>query len=343
VASESYDLFRVVVGTSAPGTHSPEKWRVSRLAIHGAYKGDGFAPQVKEHQVETHQFKDTQYILAFLNQCFELATVKCQNQDEPIRNALCALVSDPAAIETLERFDPTKPSFVRGIQHAFHCDRPPHLHKAALLFLPLICDKWFNTRSPIMGSTQMRKFCMDWACAVDGVDQTPDVKVAILTVLLKMINSPRWCPHIVPRDWELLRDLTSLPDDFPPLLSCIDNPKLLNVIKSVDNPMAVAHWVATLWLKYAELTPDVRTQLEAVTMEIAQNERKQYFDTSQSRIGEYLSIIGSELKKAKEALVHYPTLSIDPAAIALKSKVGSLQRAAKALDAIKQGRSVTSP
>jgi len=323
---------------STPEPYPQKKWKVCRLAVHIAYKGDKFVPRAKDRS-------ETEHLLSFLNHYLDLATAKGQNQDEPIRYALCTLVrtSDPAAIAALKQFDSNKPSFVRGIQHIFHGDRPTDLRKAALLFLPLICDKWFDTRSPIMGSTQMRKFCMDWASAVDDAGQTPDVKLAILTVLLKMINSPRWCPHIVPDKWELLRDLTLLPDDFQPLLRCIENPKLLNVIKAVDNPTAIMRWAVTLWLKYAELTTDVRAQLETVTKEIAQNERKQQFGAPQSRMDKYLSTVDSELERAEEALKLLPTSSVDPAVIALGNKVRSLQRAAKALNAIRHDKTVTSP
>jgi len=325
---------------STPEPYPQKKWEVCRLAVRIAYKNDKFVPRARDHS-------ETEHLLSFLIDCFQSTTVKDQNQDKSIQYALYALArtADPATIATLKSPDPNKPLFVQGIQSFFHEGRPSDLRKAALLFLPLVCDGWFSTRSPIKGQKQMGQFCRDWASAVDSVGQTqtPDVKEAILTVLLKMINSSRWCRHIVPKNWELLRDLTPLPDDFPLLLSCINNLELMNVIKTIDNPLAFACWAETLWLKYTELTPDVREQLEAVTKETAKKEPIQHFETSQSRIDKHLSTVRSELGRAEETLKLLPTSSVDPAYKALVDKVRSLGGAVKALEDIRLDRTATGP
>jgi hypothetical protein len=316
---------------SVPETHSEKKWEAARLAIYGAYRGGAFIPQVKDQE-------DTLRILLFLNHHFELVAGQGQDQNEPIRIALHALVCTPnlTSIAALESFDPTDPLFVCGIRYALQDDRPSNLREAVLLFLPLICDQWFNTRSLPMNPKQMRIFCADWASSVDFVEQTPDVKTAALTVLLEMINSPRWRPHIVTEKLGLLEDLKSVPDDFQPLRTCINNPDLIDAIKDAGNTMAILHWVAILWLKYGELDSRVRDRLEAITKEVAQNERGPYFDASRSHVGEWRANTASELEKTKDALNHYSLESFNPVATALEEKVGGLRQAIGALDAIKQ-------
>jgi len=161
-AQKSYQLFNVVMQAQASLAYSQEKkWDASRLTMYGAYKWDRFLSWVEEPRD----------ILGFLNHHFYLATRGGQNQDEPIQNALRALAyaSSSTTIEALKLFDPTEPSFARGICYVFQDDKPFQLRKAALFFLPLIADRWFNTPHPIMEPDQMRSLCVDWASAVDGM------------------------------------------------------------------------------------------------------------------------------------------------------------------------------
>ena len=323
VAQKSYVLFHVVMQAPVSLVYSQEKkWEASRLTVHGAYKWDKFLPWVE----------DPHDILTFLNHHFDLATRGGQNRDEPIQNALRALAyaSGPVTIEALKHFDPTEPSFVRGICYVFQDNKPFQLRKAALFFLPLIGDRWFNTPHPIMEPDQMRSFCVDWASAVDGIEHTYDVQKATLAVLFGMINSPHWRPHIVVEKWKLLEYFTSVPDDSQPLRRCVDNPELMNAIRNVENPAAMVLWLAILWLKYKELIPQVQEQLETITKEVARGRRRTDIDI-------YLSLMDSELKKAGDALTKYTTWSTDPAAIAIRTKIDNLQQARVTLVALREG------
>jgi len=251
IAQKSYQLSHVVMQAPASLAYPQEKkWDASRLTIYGAYKWDKFLSWVEE----PHD------ILVFVDHHFDLATRYGQNQDEPIQNALRALAyaSSSTTTEALKLFDPTEPSFVRGICYVFQDDGPFQLRKAAPLFLPLIADRWLNTPHPIMEPDQMRSLCVDWASAVDGVEHTYDVQKATLAVLFGMIDSSHWRPHIVVEKWKLLEHFTSVPDDSQPLRRCIDNPELMEAIKNVANPAGMVLWLAILWLKRKELIPGVR-------------------------------------------------------------------------------------
>ena len=104
----------------------------------------------------------------------------------------------------------------------------------------------------------------------------------------------------------------------------------MEAIKHTENPTAMVLWPTILWLKYKELIPEVREQLETVTKEVAQGRRRADLDM-------YMSVMDSELRKAEDALTLYNTWSTDPAAIALRTKIDNLQQARDSLVAIKRG------
>ena len=319
----SCHLFHVVMQAPISETYTQEKkWKASRFAMRGADKWRYTLPLVEDLKV----------ILPFLDHHFNLATRWGGDYDEPIRDALRALAyaSGPVAIEALKNFDPTEPSFVQGICYIFEDGRPAQLRKAALLFLPLIGDKWFNTTEPIMKPNQMRSLCVGWASAVDGVEHTLDVQKAILAVLFGMINSSCWRPHIVTEKWKLLEYFTSVPDDSQPLKRCLDNLELTDAISKVGNPVAMFVWLEILWLKYNELVPEVQKQLEAVTRGVASSKRRTDLET-------YISVMDSELAKAESALGQRNTGSVDPAAFALRMKIHNLHQAKITLLALKRG------
>ena len=145
-----------------------------------------------------------------------------------------------------------------------------------------------------------------------------------------MINSPHWRPHIVTEKWTLLEYFASIPDDSHPLRRCIDNPNLIDVIKSMGSQAASSLWLELLWLKYQELIPEVRVQLENVTRDLGQGRRRADLD-------KYLETMDSEYREAEEALKQYDRWSTDPKAVALRTKIESSQEARSTLVALKRG------
>ena len=320
VSQQIYRLFCLVVQAPVSPIYPGEKkWEVSRLIIHGAYKWVDFSPQIE----------DPQAILTFLSHHFDLATRGGQNQDEPIRDALCLLVhaSGPVTKEALKPIDPTNPLFVRGVSDLFRDDKPPQLRKAALLFLPLIGDRWFDTPHPIMAPDQMKSFCMNWASAVDAIKPTYDVREAILTVLFEMINSPHWRPHIIVEKWALLEYFTSVPEDSQSLKRCIENPELMDIIKNLENPDVMVQWLVILCWRYEELIPQVREQLDAAVKEVVQGDGRTYLDVC-------LSVVDSGLKDAKDTLQDHRVFT-GRAAGALRTKINILEQVTVSLIALK--------
>ena len=319
IATKSYELFRIVMQTPISTAFSEEKkWKASRLALHGAYKWDKALPWVDSPQC----------ILDFLKHHFELATNN-QDQDRPIQNALRALAyaSSPITLQALKDFDPREPSFIRGLRFAFDRERPLQLRKAALFFLPLIGEQWFNASQPIMSHDEMGSFCADWAFAVDQVGSTyPKLPEATLTVLLHMINSPHWRPHIVDDTWKLLEYFNSVPSDSKALKRCLSNPDLVDAISQVPNRDAIVLWSAILWLKYSELDRRVQRQLEAVTKAAPRSE-----------VERYLEMVGLETVRAERELTDHTTWSSDPVAVALRAKITNLKEAKNCLLNLKRG------
>ena len=327
IAEKSYSLFRIIMDSPvSPAFTTKKKWMAARLMMDGAYNWDKFLPWVG----------DPSHILTFLNHHFELVTKSDENWEIPIQNSLRAMAyaSNEDTVEGLTKFDPTEPLFVRGVCYAFQDDRQFQLRKAALFFLPLVGAGWFNAPEPIMDDDRMRKLCIDWASSLDGIEHTYDVQKAALAVLFGMINSPHWRPHIVPEKWKLLEYFTSVPDDSQPLRYCLDNPDLMDDIRDVDYPPAMVLWLAMLWLKYAELIPVVREQLETATKELVRGSRKCDLDM-------YLSVVDAEWKKAEEKLAEYNTWSTDPVALGLRKKFDCLRQSKEMLSAIKELPSYT--
>ena len=182
IAQKSYNLFNVVMQARVSPAYSQEKkWNASRLTMHGAYKRNQPFPLVD----------DPGDLLTFLVHHFDLALEGDKTQDEPIQDALCVLAyaSDPITIKTLNDIILKKPSFIRGICYVYQSSKPLELRRAALFFLPLVADRFFNTTQPIMEPDQMKNLCVDWASTVDDFEHlelTPDVQKAALTVLFEI-------------------------------------------------------------------------------------------------------------------------------------------------------------
>ena len=110
----------------------------------------------------------------------------------------------------------------------------------------------------------------------------------------------------------------------------------MDVIKNMENPTAMAIWLAILWYRYTALTPEVREQLETTTNEIAQS-RKADFDLC-------LSMVDSEFGRARGALMWLEKAArassgdgIGSTTVALRAKVDNLRQAGISLTAFKFG------
>ena len=322
---DSYRLFHLTMQAPLTGFfYKSDKWEASRLAMCDAVKWYDLLPWAEDPEV----------ILAFLDYHLDLLNGGREVPDDAIQNVLRVMryAFNPDTIKTLKGFDSTKPSFVRGICRLFR-DTGPN-RKAALLFLPLIGDSWFNAANPIMEPDEMRGLCEAWASVIDEIEHTPGVKWAILAVLFDMINSSHWRPYLVMEKWKLLDYFTSVPGDPWSLKRCLDNPELTAAVSDMGDPEIMDLWLKILWSKCIELVPEVREQLETVTRGVALSERKTDLDV-------YVSRIDSELEKSQGHLTWYSSWPNDPTTVALREKVDHLQQARNTLLSL-EGANVTS-
>ena len=98
------------------------------------------------------------------------------------------------------------------------------------------------------------------------------------------------------------------PDDFmsevfvpedKPLRRCLGNLELIDGIPSVGSPPARVLWLAILWLRCEELTPEVREKLETATGEI-----------SRADLEVCLSVVEVELGKVEDGILLYDTFTL---------------------------------
>ena len=299
---KSYRLFRVVTQVPlSPARTEETKWEACRFALRGTCKSEKSMPPIE----------DALEILRFLDYHFDLADRGDENSHVPIWDALRALAfaSDPVMNDALQHFDPARPSFVHGIRHALHKDKPL-LRKAVLFFLPRIADRWFVPPREIMTPDETKRFCMDWASAVDEVGVTRhDTRAPALIVLFDMINSSHWRPYIVADKWKLLEYFTSDLDNSPSFRRCLGNPEVVDAILRGDRA-AMVLWSKISLLRYKDLTDEVLRRF-GVAMEKATGRELEV----------YMSAIDSELTNAEVELTRYKTLSTEERAVTLRREI----------------------
>jgi hypothetical protein len=175
---------------SLPPTQE-KKWEASRLAMHGAYKWDKFLPRVE----------DPQDILTFLDHHFDwLPRWPKPGRADSERFASAGLRLRSRHHRGSQDFDPTNPrSFAVSAACSRKTSRPSFARPLSSSSLSsatggstLLAQSW--------RPDQMRSLCVDWASAVDRIEHTTTSEKATLVVLLGMINSPHWRPHIVRRN-----------------------------------------------------------------------------------------------------------------------------------------------
>ena len=255
VATQSYELFRVLVEAPVSSIFTEErKWEASRLALHTAYKWDWALPQVK----------DPKPIVTFLSYHLQKFTVSSTACNEPVQDALRALISlsTPEATEALKDFDPNQDPHNLAIIYLFDESKPLQFRKTALFFLPLIADKYF-TDDDITANHLKERLCVDWAFTVGEVLHTGlgDAHCAVLAVLLSMINSCWWRFFVPLERWKLLKLLDSRMDDSQPFARCLQNPDLVEAASVMRDPNVTDLWFKILLMRYNRLSPQVRKQL----------------------------------------------------------------------------------
>lgn len=265
VATNSYSLLHVILSSSL---EKEELWAAARLAIDGAYKWDTFLPWVE----------DPEDIFKCLVHHF---AIQAKGEDDiarqPIENTLRAIAyaSNRTTLEGLEKFDFTDKLFVDGIRKAVEEDRPFEMRKAALFFMPIIQDKWFDdSLEDVMSDEAKDEFCENWRSAVKGIEHTVDVRRAICATLFGMLNSEKWRSHIGKDALKLMVYFSDLPGDTKCFTRCKENTSILPWLRSradeageegTEETKLWKLWLAILWSGYEDLPKDGKDQVLEVT------------------------------------------------------------------------------
>lgn len=323
VATNCYSLFRVIMPSSF---EEEEIWVAARIAIHGAYKWDAYLPWVE----------DPKDIIKFLVHHF---TIQTKGEDkvatQPIEEVVRALAyaSNENTLECLKKFDCTNKLLVNGIRKAFEEDREFEMRKAALFFMPMIQDQWFDdSLEDVMSDEEKVEFCKNWGSAVDGIEHTSDVKKkAAGPTLFGMLNSKKWRPHIVKDKLKLLEYFADLPDDCKSFIACKENPSILPWLRSgaggtgegVDRTKL---WLAILWSDYTNLPKDVKDQVLGMTKLVISKARHDVSFISR--------IMVAEKERYQEKLASHPAVSLEAEPEKLRAKVEGLNESIEKFDGV---------
>lgn len=285
------------------------KWEAARLAMHGAFKWDGYYPAVA----------GPQEVLSFLDHHFDLQA-KGENQDEAIQYAIRALAfgASPACVDALGQFDPTAHPFFDGIRSLFHADKHHELKKAALCFLSHIETRWFPVFSEHVSPDAVQDFCEDLVSVVNVVfmDEA-EVKRATTTILLSMADASTFRLHIPLHMWEHLEFVHELDDGSRPLRRCRDNPDIIPALRRAKDQKPLLLWLAILWREITKLDAKIQDQVvDATTRAVAQSPHIEDF---------LLLLLNAEETRLEEKLRAFSSWSTDEQVEALRLKLYDLR------------------
>ena len=308
VPRRCFDLFTTVMTTAS---HLPAdlKWEAARLAMHGAFKWEGYYPMVSSPQE----------VLSFLEYHFDLQS-KGENQDEAIQYAIRALAlgASPTCLEALAQFDPTVHPFFDGIRSLFHPEKPHELRKAAICFLSHIEARWFPVFSEHVSPDAVQEFCEDLVSAVNEVfvDEL-EVKRAATSILLSMADATTFRLHIPLHMWEYLEFVHELKDGSNPLRRCRGNLDIIPALRRTKDQKPLLLWLAILWREITKLNLKIQEQaVEATTRAVALSPHVEDF---------LLLLLNAEETRLEEKLRAFSSWSTDGEVETLRLKLYELR------------------
>lgn len=303
-----FDLFTTIM-TAASHLPVDMRWEISRQAMHGAFKWDGYYPMISSpHEV-----------LSFLEYHFDLQS-RGENQDEAIQYAVRALAFSPsqACLEILAQFDPTAQPFFNGIRSLFHSDKPHELKKAAIRFLSHIEARWFPVFAEHVPPDAVRDFSEDLISSIDEIfTDELEVKKAGTILLLSMADASTFRLHIPLHMWEHLEFVHELREGSPPLQRCRDNRDVIPALKRIQGQKPLLLWLAILWREITRLDPRIQEQVvDATASAMTQSPHAEDF---------LLLLLNAEEVRLEEKLRPFSPWSTDQEVEALRLRLYELR------------------
>jgi hypothetical protein len=323
VASSCYNLFRVILSSSF---EEEDIWVAARPAIHGMFKWDSFLPWIE----------DPDEIINFLAHHF---AIQVKGDDDvamqPIEDTLrgLAYASNEETLKVLKKLDWADRLFIDGIRKAFEEGRPFQTRKAALYFMKIVQDRWFDdSLEDVMSDEEKDEFCKNWLSAVDGMETTDQVKEATCTTFLAVLNSKRWRSHMPEETLKTMYWISDLPLDCKYLTACKENASILPWLLSgvggaggdTEKTKVWKLWLAILWSDYTNLPKNVGDQVLDVTKDVISKARHD--------VGFISRIMVAEREKYKDKLGDYDAVSLEDEPEKLRAKVERLSESIEKFD-----------
>lgn len=321
VCSECYTLFRTTMESVNADNWL---WHPAELLLAGAFKWDENLAVVE----------DPSALVNFLQHCLLEQEQYRVVRDKPIENIFCALAAFNS--EDLKRglanVDFTQPLFINGFCLALRNDAPYRLRRGTVALLRHLGAQLFAANTTVTDE-QARELTVGWSnSARESWDkkQNPALREALISTLMGLLDSPFWRGYIPIERWDFLNlvggaDETVLPPSF---YRCLKNTDVLPHLDNVRNRSALTTWIAILWIKYPDLSRDVKTQLERMTEGIARGPGKNIIHT-------YVSILEGEMERVKRKIGAFNSWSFSDSLVALRARYQLLEEARKQLGKVR--------
>jgi len=309
---ESYKLFRTVMTTVESDDWL---WCPAGLLLIGAFKWHMKPPFVGDPAELVH----------FLRRCL-LEQEKGLVQDEPIERIMLALggASADELGEGLTRVDFAEPLFLNGICYALRKNAPYRLRRATVAFLRHLDSQLFDTNQTFC-EEQVIALVSGWSISAKeswDKDLRRVTMEALVATLMGLLDSPFWRDRIPKERWDILRLITGLGGELPrSLYRCFNNPTIIPYLlemRTRDPGSGVfSQWVAIMWMKYPDLSEEVKTQLRKTTKEIAGGPWKNDITT-------YLSLLDGEIERDRSRIGVHTPWSFEEDAVRLRTRHDTL-------------------
>jgi hypothetical protein len=299
LCAESYKLFRTVMAAVESDNWL---WKPAELLMVGAFKWNAELPPVG----------DPAELVDLLRHCLLEQEAQGLVRDEPIEHIMLALGGATDKIgEGLARVDFTEPLFINGICHALRKDAPYRLRRATVAFLRHLDAQFFNANKTF-DKEQSTELVSKWSTSAKeswDKDLTQVLAEALVTTLMGLLDSPFWRDHIPKERWDILRLISGLGGKLPrSLYRCFKNLTIIPHLREMrmrDRGSDVyTQWVAIMWMKYPDLSEEVKTQLMKTTKEIAGG-------PSKNDISTYLSLLDNEIERDRNRIGAHASWSFE--------------------------------
>ena len=209
---------------------------------------------------------------------------------------------------------------------------PPYqLRRATVAFLCHLDAQFFATNKTFDKEQAATPVSMWSVSAKESWNKSLNLMLAevLITTLMGLLDSPFWREHIPGERWDIFRITGSLGGNLPrPLHRCFKNPTIIPYLRVHHRDSgAFAQWVALMWMKYLELSKEVKTQLRKMTEEIAGWTRN---DTST-----YLTILDGEIGRDKKRIGAHSSWSFEEEAVRLRARHDTLLSTRKILTEVR--------